>query len=136
MSWPVGKRHTPEARAKISNAARQQWQDPVIRKKHVDGLSYAMMNETRPGAIGQPQTQIMLDFAKVLCPAGYLMDEIRIPLQNKVGGCYRLDFAHPEAKVNIEIDGEIHTRPYRRRNDELRDEHLRSLGWKVIRIRM
>lgn len=73
----------------------------------------------------------MLEFS-FLCDAGYEMDTVTIPIPT--GSAYKLDFAHREAKVNIEIDGLSHRG--RRFEDERRDEYLRSLGWKVIRIKL
>jgi very-short-patch-repair endonuclease len=45
---------------------------------------------------------------------------------------YRLDFALPSAKINLEIDGYWHN--HRKKQDKKRDLVLASMGWKVIRI--
>lgn len=80
-------------------------------------------------------SDIMLDFAKILIPAGYLMDVIKIPFRHGKGvGHYTLDFAHPEAKVDIEIDETYHRRGKIPLRDKRRDEHVRAAGWKIIRI--
>ena len=47
-------------------------------------------------------------------------------------GPYRIDFAFPEAKVAVEVDGSRWHRDKER--DASRDRELESLGWKVIRI--
>ena len=68
------------------------------------------------------------DFASVLVPAGYVRE-----YQLFCGRRYTLDFAHVEAKVNIELDGPHHyTTP---EQDSVRDAKLGALGWKIIRIR-
>ena len=46
---------------------------------------------------------------------------------------WMVKFAHQEAKVNIEIDGSSHK--HRQELDTKRDELLRNLSWRVIRIR-
>jgi very-short-patch-repair endonuclease len=83
------------------------------------------------------KSDVMLMFANVLCPVGYLMDTIKIPFNypNKIGH-YTLDFAHPEAKIDIEIDETYHQRGTMPLRDKQRDNHVRGLGWKVIRIKV
>jgi hypothetical protein len=72
----------------------------------------------------------VLPYVDVLCPLGYELDAVTIPIPT--GSAYKLDFAHREAKVNIEIDGRSHRD--RQEQDARRDAYLQSLGWKVIRI--
>lgn len=49
---------------------------------------------------------------------------------------YQLDFALVEEKIDIEIDGEQHYLDERIvESDKRRNEYLKSLGWKIIRIR-
>ena len=50
-------------------------------------------------------------------------------------GIYSIDFAWPDLKKAIEIDGEQHERfdDYRQR-DERKDEFLSEIGWRVLRI--
>lgn len=45
---------------------------------------------------------------------------------------YKLDFAFPNKKINIEIDGEKYHDVY---EDTIRDGFLIERGWKVIRIK-
>lgn len=48
---------------------------------------------------------------------------------------YRLDFAFPDEKIAIEIDGhEFHKTREQRTNDAKRERYLQSKGWKVIRF--
>lgn len=66
-------------------------------------------------------------YAKILVPAGFVREHrVNVPGST----FYRLDFAHVEAKVNIELDGPGHN--FLGNAD--RDRYLRSKGWKVIRI--
>lgn len=45
-----------------------------------------------------------------------------------------VDFAIPKAKLIIEIDGSIHNKVEIQQRDAERDDRLRALGWRVIRI--
>ena len=49
-------------------------------------------------------------------------------------GMYYYDFAFPDQKIDIEIDGDFHNKPERIIKDRLRDEYSISLGWKVFRF--
>lgn len=46
-----------------------------------------------------------------------------------------LDFAWPDKRLCIEIDGNQHLMPERKAKDEMKDEMLRNEGWKVLRIK-
>ena len=79
-------------------------------------------------------------YAAVLCPAGYTREHhftygepdvstgwgLRRPR-------FQMDFAHLEAKVDIELDGIGHKASPE--EDAARDAILRLYGWKVIRIK-
>lgn len=80
-------------------------------------------------------------FAQVLCPIGFVREHaIWIGhKQNSKGqkqGRYRMDFAHVEGKIDIELDDPRHDTTAHARWDFERDAVLRSLGWKVIRIKV
>lgn len=74
------------------------------------------------------------DFAAVLIPAGYER-ELFVQWGSRRYDRYKLDFAHSAAKVNIELDGPYHDRDSSPEQDAARDQRLRELGWKVIRIK-
>ncbi|WP_266203413.1 endonuclease domain-containing protein [Pontibacter kalidii] len=50
-------------------------------------------------------------------------------------GSYIVDFYCASEKMIIEIDGSVHDTPEAIANDQVRDEKLQHLGYKVIRIR-
>ena len=50
-------------------------------------------------------------------------------------GSYIIDFYCASEKLVIEVDGSVHDTPVAVANDQLRDETLQQLGYKVIRIR-
>ncbi|OKL40997.1 endonuclease domain-containing protein [Pontibacter flavimaris] len=50
-------------------------------------------------------------------------------------GSYIVDFYCASEKMIIEVDGSVHDTPEAIANDQVRDEKLQHLGYKVIRIR-
>jgi hypothetical protein len=69
--------------------------------------------------------------AEILCPIGYIREHHVRWGPHQPTDHHILDFAHPEAKVNIELDGPHHDGS----KDAVRDARLRALGWRIIRIR-
>jgi very-short-patch-repair endonuclease len=49
-------------------------------------------------------------------------------------GGYILDFACLEARFGIEVDGEAHNRGGRPERDDVRDERLKRLGFRMLRL--
>lgn len=45
-----------------------------------------------------------------------------------------LDFAFPDLRVALEVDGEDHATPAKRKSDLERSARLATQGWKVVRI--
>ena len=56
----------------------------------------------------------------------------QFPVRSKHG--YILDFAIPELKIDIEVDGE-HYHKLGNSRDRKRNWVLRNLGWKILRFR-
>jgi len=56
----------------------------------------------------------------------------QFPIRGKYG--YSLDFAIPELKIDIEVDGE-HYHPLGNTHDRKRNWALRTRGWKIVRFR-
>ena len=69
--------------------------------------------------------------AQQLTALGYNPAEVET--QFRVGP-YRLDFALPAARIDIEADGWVHTNRDTRARDRDRDRKLKSWGWTVVRI--
>lgn len=80
--------------------------------------------------------------ADVLCPLGYVREHYLYYGDPVVpfGGLrlrrrfIRLDFAHLEAKIDVELDGPSHDTLEQITEDARRDAILIELGWRVIRI--
>jgi uroporphyrinogen-III synthase len=53
----------------------------------------------------------------------------QFPIEN-----YIVDFYCDELRLVVELDGGVHADPDQVRNDEIRDIHLRELGYQVLRV--
>lgn len=60
-------------------------------------------------------------------------NEIEYEFEKHVGK-YFIDFAINSKNIALEIDGKQHLQKERMESDKLKDEFLKSNGWKVYRI--
>ena len=56
----------------------------------------------------------------------------RVP--TTAGPTYELDLAWHDERLDVEVDGPHHLLPSQRRQDRVRDRHLRADGWEVVRF--
>jgi len=49
-------------------------------------------------------------------------------------GTFILDFYCASCRLNVEVDGDIHDVPEQAEHDAVRDEYLRSCGYRVLRV--
>jgi len=61
------------------------------------------------------------------------LDGRKFRRQHSIGN-YIVDFYCPAEKLIIEVDGSIHDNPGQANADHDRDEHLKSLGFKILRL--
>ena len=107
-----GKQHSEESKKKTSD---------TMKRKIVEGTFIVPYKRNHS--------------SKVSFPEKYFMEALKdLPVKyNYQVGLYQLDFAIPEKKVYIEIDGEQH---FVDKNivehDKERTEKLESLGWKCL----
>lgn len=131
----LGMKFTDEHRANIS--AARCGKPPANKGKPIseatrEKLKKAFAGRARtPYGRGGEHSPVLLEYAAILCPLGYLLDTITVPIPT--GSAYKLDFALLPEKINVEIDGRTHRD--RVEQDARRDAYMRSLGWKVIRIK-
>lgn len=88
---------------------------------------------TLPGD-GTPESNLEWGFLRLFQRAGFLSLRPQVPVTIQ-GRRYRLDFADPDRRVAIEIDGRHHQLAARRRLDVERQEALESDDWTVLRFR-
>ena len=79
---------------------------------------------------GVPESELERAFLRLV-----RRHRLPVPVRQHPVGRYRLDFAYPDVKVAIELDGwATHGSPQRRRADLSRQNELEVLGWHVLRF--
>ena len=75
-------------------------------------------------------------FVAIWWPTGLPRPQTRFHIDPGDGGLLiRADFAWPEAKFDLEVDGSRYYAPDRRRqNDYRRDQRLKRAMWEVLRV--
>jgi len=98
---------------------RKKVREPV----HIGGVIRSMIHPTD----SKTEREFLAALSTALRAYPGLDFEVHFPL-----GPYRLDFAFPDVRLCIEIDGPQHEE--RREHDAKRDRYLFDRGWKTLRI--
>jgi len=107
----------PKWRLKISENTKKAMHDPIIRKKHLDGLTktHKKYGIKFKGGNGQPPTYIIQLADRLLSLCGYKRElaiktkPVRSKFRNKkLPDCYKIDFGNREEMIAIEFDGPCH----------------------------
>ena len=148
---------SPVVRAKVreilkQNAQNPAWCDmvsaktckamhqPQIRSKHLKGLGRARQEYGNmfKGGNGAPMTPMVREFALLLEPLGFQREYVIRTrghrTQDKPPTYYKADFAHPQWRMVIELDGKMHLSKGAKVTDAKKDRVLNALGWEVRRI--
>ncbi|MBR7040408.1 MAG: endonuclease domain-containing protein [Clostridia bacterium] len=92
-------------------------------------LDYSSSNKERSRTLRKNMTpqerHLWYDFLKTL--------PVTVKRQQMFGN-YIVDFYCPSAKLIVELDGSQHYMPEGKTYDRSRDEYLKSLGLKIIRL--
>jgi very-short-patch-repair endonuclease len=131
----AGKAHgkTKGRPNKYKGMKYEEWMAPekVISKK-AQASKFWKENNPRKYFTGNNVSKgqrLLYEMIKEKFPSAILEYEIPAP-----GKKYYLDIAVPEHKLNFEYDGIYwHSFPEAIERDKIRDEYLKSLGWKVFR---
>lgn len=113
--------NSSEVRLKISNS---------MKKCHSDGKHPGWTHiNTREDRRSYPERFLLEVFRKNGILKKYTVLQ-QIPIHK-----YQLDFVVAEIKLNIEVDGSQHYRsPENIEHDRIRNEYLKSKGWRIYRI--
>lgn len=125
-------KHDKDHREKIARRVTDHWRSltPTQRLARADAISKGDPRNEMSGRLGWTGGEVGSVFAALLQPIGYVR-EFQVNYDIGISSHYKLDFALPSTRINIELDGPYHDS----RDNHIRDSRLRSLGWKVIRIR-
>jgi len=124
-----GKVLKKKSREKIS-----KYKDHLFNRKQDEKSGYIRDGSGRICFTG-PERELMRDLS-----ASVKRGEIRHNIQtqfevNAMGHHYSIDFAMPDIKLGIEVDGALfHSTEEQIHSDQQRDEKLAQLGWTILRF--
>ena len=110
------QKHSAETKAKLSRKRKE------YLKKNPDKVPYRLNHSSK---VSWPELKFAEELIRRNIGGWYY--EYR-------NGIYSYDFAFPDLKLDVEIDGHTHTLPKVQKIDAERDEWSRSRGWSVLRI--
>jgi very-short-patch-repair endonuclease len=110
------RKHTLETKKKISKIRRKYLQ------KNPDKVPYKLYHASKKSWI----EEVFMKYLKKYDIGGWVY--------NYHFGIYSLDFAFPEWKLDVELDGNTHNLKNVIEIDKRRDQYLIENGWKVLRI--
>ena len=110
------QKHTPETKEKMSKSRRE------YLRKNPDQVPYRLYHSSNES---WPESVIRKSL---------ISENIADWTQEYAMGIYSVDFAFPNKKLAIEIDGSTHLIDSVKRKDKIRDEYLSEQGWKTIRF--
>jgi hypothetical protein len=89
-----------------------------------------------PDRAGLTDSELEELFVSIWWPTGLPRPQTRFHIDPGDGGLLiRADFAWPEAKFDLEVDGSrYHAPEHRRRRDYRRDQRLKRAKWEVLRV--
>lgn len=117
------KTHTEETKKKISEKSTEWLLKAYEESRKISPFSYL--------GNGKQPSSFEIEVYRILKPLGFIR-EYQIPFKK---GCYKIDFAHVQNKIAIEIDSALHNTEKARRVDRAKDFKLQLKGWKVCRIK-
>ena len=131
----------PEWRKKVSKSTKEAMNTPRIRTKHLAGLKKARekYGVNFRGGNGQELTEIVKLADSLFSQCGFIR-EYPIPTKpvrnifKNAASAYKADFANPEQKIVIELDGVSHLSMDQKKKDKKKTTILKALGWTVIRL--
>jgi very-short-patch-repair endonuclease len=104
--------------------------DPEYIRKLKESQNKRVLNGTHVGW----KSRAMPSYAELFFMDVLRNNEIEYEFEKHVGK-YFIDFAINSKNIALEIDGKQHSQKDRSESDKLKDEYLKSIGWKVYRIK-
>lgn len=112
------RRHTDETKKKISESRIK------FLRENPDQVPYKLNHYSKGRSYAEEYWKVVLDSNNIVYEEQYQI------------GTYQLDFAFPELKIDLEIDGDQHHLDKRIvESDKRRNLYLEELGWTIIRVK-
>jgi len=111
-----GKKHPQETKDRISKSRIE------YLKKHPDKIPYRLNHSSK---MSYPEKRFMESLEENNIVGWVYKYQV---------GLYEYDFAFPEIKLDVEIDGGTHLQEKVKKIDQRRDAWSRSRGWEVLRF--
>jgi len=117
----------------VSYSNKKKWSNEEYRKE----MSEFAINRHKNGEeqFGfQTREKFKMSYPEEI--AQRKLDELNLDYQfNLKVGKYFIDFAIKDKMIAIEIDGQQHELPERKKSDERKDNFLKNEGWEIFRIK-
>ena len=131
----------PNPAASLHMRARNPMSNPETRDKMAATLRRIGHRPKVQGGNGRGMTEPQQRLLSAL-PEGWVAEHVCTtgnPARgtHRVTGIpahYKIDIAHPDKKIAVEIDGASHTSRKRQEQDRRKDEWLSNHGWSVLRF--
>lgn len=117
MKGREGHKHTEETKRRISEIRKQQIANN-------GGIWWSSRSKCKR-SYAEEWTKRVLENESV---------DIEFKEEYHIGKWF-LDFAWPDRKIGLEIDGEQHEWPERKQMDKEKDAYCASQGWKILRLK-
>ena len=109
---------SPEVREKISRTMKTRGHSPRIRGGN--------------GQLTKPQRELLNRLGKGwIAEYAVLIPDYQL---HSLPKNFKIDIAHPNRMIAIELDGHSHQSPHRRQQDSRKTVYLAQKGWSVFRI--
>ncbi len=130
---------TEEWKERVSQKTKEGMSRPEAQEKYRSAMAAVKSDVPNfRGGNGQEPVAAVLELAAMLEPDGYIRE---FPIKTRGHGtehnvptCYKADFANPDKRIVIELDGPSHKGLPRQQLDRKKTEVLEALGWEVHRL--
>lgn len=108
------------------------WLDTEYRDKISSGIRYRVANGLHKG--WATRKRLTPSYPEQYVINLMIENNLKYEYEHKVDKWF-IDFANPDKKFALEIDGRQHDEEDRKERDKRKTEYLESLGWTVVRVR-
>jgi very-short-patch-repair endonuclease len=116
---------------------RMKKNNPMFREESLNKMKASMAGRTflSRGGNGQltKQQQKLSELTQLIMEYPISVKN-QMSLEKSLPKCYKVDLAHPETKLAVEVDGKTHQLKRWKYLDKRKMAVLKSLGWTILRF--